>query len=139
MAYVVHNCARFCNDSKHSHEQTPNRTVRHLLGITRKRKGKIQGIIYRPDKRNSDKVFVDAYFVGDWNKSLSGEPTYVMSRTRYIIFYAHCPIICYSKLQTQITLSDTESEYVVLLQSLSNVIPLTELLAIRHPVLCMYP
>ena len=42
--------------------------------------------------------------------------------------YANYPIIWYSKLQTEIALSTTESEYVALLQSLRDVIPLIGLL-----------
>ena len=42
--------------------------------------------------------------------------------------YANCPIIWCSKLQTEITLSTTESEYVALSQSLRDVIPLLDLL-----------
>ena len=51
-----------------------------------------------------------------------------MSRTGYVIMYAICPIISASKLQTEITLSTTESEYVALSQSLRDVIPLLALL-----------
>ena len=51
-----------------------------------------------------------------------------MSRTGYVILFANCPIIWTSKLQTEITLSTTESEYVALSQSLRDVIPLLALL-----------
>ena len=36
-----------------------------------------------------------------------------LSRTGYVIFYANCPIIWQSKLQTTIALSTTEAKYVV--------------------------
>ena len=39
-----------------------------------------------------------------------------------------CPIIWVSKLQTEITLSTTESEYVALSQAMRDVIPLLEVL-----------
>ena len=42
--------------------------------------------------------------------------------------YAGCPIIWTSKLQTQVTLSTTEAEYVSLSQSLREVIPVINLL-----------
>ena len=73
-------------------------------------------------------VYVDASFAGEWNKEWSDEPSSVMSRTGYIILYAGCPIIWCSKLQTEIALSTTESEYIALSQSLRDVIPLMGLL-----------
>ena len=51
-----------------------------------------------------------------------------MSRTGYVINYANCPIIWCSKLQTEIALSTTESEYIALSQSLRDVLPLMKLL-----------
>lgn len=87
-----------------------------------------QGIIYSPDKTRSIDTYVDASFAGEWNTEWSEEPSSVMSRTGYVIMYANCPIIWCSKLQTQITLSTTESEYVALSQSLRDVIPLLDLL-----------
>ena len=51
-----------------------------------------------------------------------------MSRTGYAILYANCPIIWSSKLQSEITLSTTEAEYVALSQSLRDTLPLIQLL-----------
>jgi len=51
-----------------------------------------------------------------------------MSWTGYVILYVNCPVIWCSKLQTEIALSTTESEYIVLSQSLCDVIPLIGLL-----------
>lgn len=51
-----------------------------------------------------------------------------MSRTGYVVLYANCPIIWCSKLQTEISLSTTEAEYIALSQSLRDVIPLIGLL-----------
>ena len=73
-------------------------------------------------------VYVDASFAGDWNTAWSEEPTSVMSRTGYAIFYSNCPIVWCSKLQTEIALSTTEIEYIALSQSLRDAIPLMEFL-----------
>ena len=51
-----------------------------------------------------------------------------MSRTGYVIMYANFPIIWCSKLQSEISLSTTESEYIALSQALRDVIPLIRLL-----------
>ena len=52
----------------------------------------------------------------------------MMSRTGYTIYYANCPVIWSSKLQTEIALSTTEAEYIALSQSLRDVLPLISLL-----------
>ena len=46
----------------------------------------------------------------------------------YMITYAGCPVLWASKLQTEIALSSTESEYITLSQALREVIPLTSLI-----------
>ena len=125
LAYSVHQCARFCSDPKASHEQAVKRIIRYLLYL-RRRKG--IGIRYRPNVAKSVETYVDASFAGEWNKAWSDEPSSVMSRTGYVILYAGCPIIWCSKLQTEIALSTTESEYIALSQSLRDVMPLMNLL-----------
>ena len=51
-----------------------------------------------------------------------------MSQPEYVVMYANCPIIWCSKLQMEIALSTTESEYIALSQALREVIPLARLL-----------
>ena len=81
------------------------------------------GIIMKPDESKGIECFVDASFAGDWIKERSDDPLTVLSRTGYVIFYMGCPVIWISKMQTEITLSTTESEYVALSQALRDVIP----------------
>ena len=126
LAYAVHQCARFCVDPKSSHEQAVKRIIRYLLYLKRHKR---LGIRYRPNIMKSIACYVDASFAGEWNRAWSEEPSSVMSRTGYIILYAGCPIIWCSKLQTEIALSTTESEYIALSQSLRDVIPLMNLLS----------
>ena len=64
----------------------------------------------------------------EFNKSLSDSSTSVFSRTGYVVKYANCPIMWMSKLQTEISLSTTESEYIAFSQSLRKVIPMMALL-----------
>eukprot|EP00957_Ditylum_brightwellii_P174217 13263712-Ditylum_brightwellii.AAC.1 len=82
----------------------------------------------RPDMNIGLEVYVDAPFAREWNGKNSEEPTSVLSRTGYMIKYASCPIVWASKLQTEITLSTTEAEYVALSQAMRVVIPLKHLL-----------
>ena len=42
--------------------------------------------------------------------------------------FCGCPLIWFSKLQTEIALSTTEAEYIALLQSMQELIPLVNLL-----------
>ena len=51
-----------------------------------------------------------------------------MSRTGYVIKYADFPVLRYSKLQSEIALNTTETEYIALSQSMIKVIPFINLL-----------
>ncbi len=61
-------------------------------------------------------LFVDADFAGGWSSGNVHNPEVVLSQTGYAIMYAGCPIMRSSKLQTEIALSTTEAEYIVLSQ-----------------------
>ena len=58
------------------------------------------------------------------------DPSTSKSRSGWITFYAACPIIWASKLQTQVALSITEAKYITVFvsQSLHDVIPIMQLL-----------
>ncbi len=51
-----------------------------------------------------------------------------MSHTGFIITYCNCPITWCSKLQTEIALSTTESEYIVLSSATHELLPLRRIL-----------
>ena len=71
-------------------------------------------MIYRPDITRGLECYVDADFSGGWKDGNHDSPESVLSRTGFVIMYAECPITRGSKLQTEIALSTTESEYIVL-------------------------
>ncbi|KAL7478580.1 hypothetical protein ACHAW6_004336 [Cyclotella cf. meneghiniana] len=56
------------------------------------------------------------------------DPSTAKSQSGCITFYAGCPIIWNSKLQTQVALLTTEAEYTALSHSLHDVIPIMQLL-----------
>ena len=60
----------------------------------------------------------------------------MLFRTGYVIYYANCPVIWTSKLQTEIALSTAESEYIALSQSMREIIPLIQLLT---EINCIFP
>ena len=68
IAFAVHQCARFYNDLKYSHEKAVKIILRYVLSTKRgnhKDKGMNQGLIYHPDRTNSIDTYVDASFTGD--------------------------------------------------------------------------
>mmetsp|Transcript_21599 Transcript_21599/g.27854 ORF Transcript_21599/g.27854 Transcript_21599/m.27854 type:complete len:94 (-) Transcript_21599:367-648(-) len=88
-----------------------------------------EGIILDPTENTSFEVFADADFAGNWkSQTAMDDPSTAKSRTGFVITYAARPILWASKLQTCISLSTTEAEYVVLLQSFRDTIPIMQLL-----------
>jgi hypothetical protein len=79
-------------------------------------------------KKESFQCYCDADFSGNWNPDIAEhDGATARSRSGYIIMYVYCPIVWASRLQTEIALSSTESEYVALSQSLREVLPLMRL------------
>jgi hypothetical protein len=122
LAMAVHQAARFCIDPRLSHERAISRIGKYLIGTADK------GVIFKPDKSKGLECYVDADFAGGWNKSDATDASTVLSRTGYVIMYAGCPLTWCSKMQTEIALSTTESEYIALSQALREVIPMIQLL-----------
>jgi hypothetical protein len=122
IAYAVHQCARFMENPKVEHAKAVKAIGRYLLAT------KDKGIICKPNEQSLE-CYSDADFAGNWNKIESEfNRDTARSRSGYIIKYAGCPLIWGSKLQTEIALSTTESEYISLSTSLREVIPLMELI-----------
>ena len=122
IAMATHQCARFCIDPKLSHEQAVKRIVRYLLD------SKDKGLIFRPDLSKGLECYVDADFAGGWRDGDQESPESVLSRTGFVIIYAGCPVTWTSKLQSEIALSTTESEYIALSTAMREVIPFLNLM-----------
>jgi hypothetical protein len=123
IAYAVHQCARFSSNPKKSHANAIKYLCRYLMGTKEK------GLILCADPSKSFEVHVDCDFAGNWVKEdAMNDPSTAKSRTGYIISYGGCPIIWASKLQTEVVLSSTESEYVGLSESLRVAIVMMSLL-----------
>ena len=99
IAMATHQCTRFSADPKASHERVVRYIGKYLLG------DKDRGIIYRPNPKRGIERFVDAVFTGGWAKIDIDNPENVLSRSGYTIYYAGCPVMWNSRLQTEITLS----------------------------------
>jgi hypothetical protein len=122
ISQAVHQCARFMSDPKKEHGQAIVWLCRYLAG------NRDKGMIYKPTVEDSFECHVDANWIGDWDpKEAPNDPDTARSRTGYVISYAGCPVLWASRLQTQIALSTTESEYIALSSALREVIPLMEI------------
>jgi len=126
LSFAVHQCARFCTNPTALHELALKRIIRYLV-LTSNR-----GLILHPSKDFRLDMYVDADFAGLWHQQHSAMRECVLSCTGYIITYCNCPIHWVSKLQTEIALSTTESEYIALSMATRDLLPLRRLLQEIH-------
>ena len=61
-------------------------------------------------------------FAGGWAQADAYNVENVMSLTGYVITYTGCSVLLSSELQTEIALSNTESEYISLIKVMHKVI-----------------
>ena len=116
IAFAVHQCARYSSNPKESHSAAVRYIVRYLMATREK------GLILKPNDHSFD-CYVDADFQGGWDiETATEDSTTAKSRTAYIIMYAGCPIVWASKMQTDIALSTTESEYSALSEATREVL-----------------
>eukprot|EP00804_Cyclotella_cryptica_P004680 CCRYP_018233-RA/>CCRYP_018233-RA protein AED:0.23 eAED:0.24 QI:0/0/0/1/0/0/3/0/223 len=87
------------------------------------------GLRSKPDASKGFQCYCNKDFAGNWNKEFAEtDPSTARSRSRWRVFYAACPVIWASKLQSQVALSTTEAEYITMSMALRDVIPLMELI-----------
>ncbi len=122
IAYAVHQCARFMEDPKVEHSKAVKAIVRYLIAT------KDKGLICTPNDESIE-CYCDADFAGNYHISeAEHEVDTARSRTGFVIKYAGCPLLWASRLQTEIALSTTESEYISLSTALREVIPMIHLI-----------
>jgi len=115
---AVHQTARFSVNPMRSHELAVMRIRRYLCDNCER------GITYKVDRSKGIEVYVDADFAGGWSCADSDNADNVLSRTGFVICYANCPLIWWSKLLTEIALSSAEAEYIAMSHALREVIPI---------------
>ena len=116
--FAVHQCARFTHCPRRTHEEAIIRICRYLLGTREK------GLRFKPGELLQLDCYVDADFAGLYNVESHDDPVCVKSRTGYVLTLGSCPLLWVSKLQTEVTLSTTEAEYVALSQSMRDLLPM---------------
>jgi len=122
ISMAVHQCARYCSAPRALHELAVKRIVRYLLATRSK------GLTLRPTPSLALDMFVDADFAGRWHREYSHLRDSTLSRTGYVITFCGCPISWASKLQSEIALSTTESEYIALSSATRELLPLRRIL-----------
>ena len=136
--YAVHQVAKYSSCPKKEHGEAIIYIVRYLM------RTRDVGLRFKPDQSKGFENYCDADFSGNWKHDIAEfDPNTAKSRSGWITFYAGCPLIWNSKLQTQVALSTTEAEYISLSQSLRDVIPIMDLLkemkARGFEVICTNP
>eukprot|EP00957_Ditylum_brightwellii_P167746 12770078-Ditylum_brightwellii.AAC.1 len=122
IAFAVHQCACFTHCVRASHEKAILRICKYLKGTWHK------GLIMRPNCSSKVECYVDADFASLYGAENPEDPICVKSRMGYLIKFSECPFLWVSKLQTEIALSILHSEYVMLSQSLRDLLPTKDLL-----------
>ena len=121
IAYAVHQCARFTHNPKASHGAAVKQICRYLQGT------KTKSLILKPSKQLKVDCFVDADFAGQWNVENPEDPLCVKSRTGYVLLVGNCPVHWVSKLQSEISVSTMDVEYISLSTGMRDLIPLCTL------------
>jgi len=125
-SFAVHQCARYSSNPSALHELAVKRIGRYLLG------SKDKGMVLHPNQNFKLEMFIDADFAGMWLREYSELHECALSRSGYIITYCGCPIHWASKLQSEIALSTTESEYIALSMAGRELLPLRHLVLELH-------
>jgi hypothetical protein len=119
IVYATHQLTKYLSDPREPHEEAVLYFVRYL------KKTRDLGMLFKTDKDKDFECYCDADFSGNRNKHLAQyDPSTAKSRSGWIVFYAGCPVIWASKLQTQVTLSTTEAKYISMSQSLHDILPI---------------
>jgi hypothetical protein len=136
--YATHQIAKFSADLREPHGDAILYLVCYL------KKTRDLGIRFAPNPGKGFKCYCDADFSENSTASIADvDLSTSKSCSGWVVFYAGCPIIWASKLQTQTALSTTEAEYIAMSMSLRDVIPIMKLIneMKEHniPVICTKP
>ncbi len=135
---MTHQLAKYSSNPREPHGKALLYLIRYL------KKTWDLGTCFKPDQDKGFKCYCNADFSGNWNKHLAPfDPSTAKSQSGWIVFYAGCPVIWAFKLQTQVTLSTTEAEYIAMSQSLRDVLPIMflvqEICEMGFQVICTKP
>ena len=113
----------FSHNPRRSHEVALKQIGRYLKGT------KAKGLIMKPNKtRLSLDLFADVDFAGLFTEEDRDDPISVKSRTGILFTFGEVPIYWSSKLQSEISLSTLEAEYITLYQGMRELVSSRRLL-----------
>jgi hypothetical protein len=121
ISFAMHQCARYTFAPKLSHENALMQIWRYLKGTIDK------GLILTPSDAIKLDCYPDADFAGLWNRDDKQDPHCIQSCTGYVICLSDCPVLWVSKLQSEISFSTIEAEYVSLSTSCRDLFPIIDL------------
>ncbi len=138
IVYATHQLTKYSSDPREPHGEAVLYFVCYLKNTHD------LGMQFEPDQDQSFECYYDTDFSGDWNKHLAlYDPSTAKSRSGWIMFYAGCPVIWASKLQTKVALSTTDAEYIAMSQFLQDILPIMflvqEIQEKGFPVICTKP
>ena len=116
--FAIHQCAQFSADPRHLHGEALKRLGRYLKGT------RAWGLILCPSCDLKLDLHVDANFAGLWGAEEPTDPTSVRSRTGFLITLGDAPVLWVSRLQTEISCSTMEAEYVAASTGMQALVPM---------------
>ena len=115
--FSIHKYMRFSVNPILPHYQAIKKILKYPKGKA------IQRIIIKPYPEKGIECYVNTEFTVEWNQGKGMDPGSVLSRNGYVFRYSKCPIMWERQLQTEIALSTTEVECIVLSQATRYVLP----------------
>jgi hypothetical protein len=116
--YTMHQIAKYLSDPRQLHGEA----ILYLVCYLKKMQD--LGLKFKPDPKKGFECYCDADFSGNWNREFAPMgPSTTKSQSKWIIFYAGCPVSWASKLQFQIALSSTKAGCIAMSQALRDIVP----------------
>ncbi len=135
--YATNQIAKYSSDPREPHGEA----IPHLVWYLKKTRN--LGVCFKPNTKKGFECYYNAYFLGKWKSYAAVDPSIAKSRSGWVVFYAGCPIIWASKLQSQVALSTTEAEYIAMSMALWDIISIMNLIKEMRehniPVICTKP
>ena len=122
ISFALHQCSRFTNNTKLSHETAVKRICSYL------QRTKDNGLVFNTSNKLVVDCYADADFAGLWGHEYPQDPIYARSRTGFVVTFSNCSLSWVSKLQTEIALSTLHYGCMALSHSIRELLPLKSII-----------